>query len=210
MTTKVSIDNEEFESINDAADFLEIPAWQLSTALLKKASCNINGFNVKKLTEGRQQCKILCVETKEVFNTIKELAEHLNVSNSIISTTLNKNSYFYHNGKRYARLFEKSEITKGYTTKGPRVKHDPLIVDGEQMVKKSMKENAMNAKPIPTNHKHNDDNSTVDTNELIETAKKETAEQVLQRLVIEFIDKKEYDTAEKLLGVLVKHGKELR
>jgi len=68
----------------------------------------------------------------------------------------------------------------------------------------------MNAKSIPTNHKHNDDSSVVDTDELIEMAKKETAEQVLQRLVIEFIDKKEYDTAEKLLGVLVKHGKELR
>ena len=210
MSTLVSIDGEEFKSIREAANFLEIPEWQLSQALITKSACNINGFDVKKLTRGRLQRKILCIDTKEVFNTIKDLAEQLGVNYHMINDTLNKDTYFYHRGKKYARLSEKSEITKTYKVKRSRVKHDPLIVDGEQMVKKSMKENAMNAKPIPTNHKHNDDSSVVDTNELIEMAKKETAEQVLQRLVIEFIDKKEYDTAEKLLGVLVKHGKELR
>jgi len=210
MTIRVSIDGEEFKSINDAADFLEIPNWQLSQALMNKPSCNINGFDVKKLDKSAEKRKIICIDTQEVFNTAVELAKHLGMSHAAVCKGLNDNVYFYHNGKRYAKLSEKSEITKKYVARGPRGKCEPLIVDGEQMVKKNMKENAMNAKPIPTNHKRKDDSSVVDTDELIEMAKKETAEQVLQRLVIEFIDKKEYDTAEKLLGVLVKHGKELR
>ena len=50
---------------------------------------------------------------------------------------------------------------------------------------------------------------TEQLNELIEVAKKETAEQVIQNLVIKFINNKDYETADTLLKVLAKYGNKL-
>lgn len=199
---KVSIDNEIFDTMNDAADFLELTPQKLSAILLDKKQVNINGFNVKKLGKDKIVTKLMCIETQEVFNTMTDLANSLGIPMSRVSKAFQDGDCFIHDGKRYYRLSEKSDIrmnrSKGYKQvkrPEPELGEYQDSQDDDKFLKVNMEENEM---PIEEQ-----------LGELVEVTKKETAEQVIQNLVIRFINSKEYDTASVLLKILNEHGEEL-
>lgn len=198
---KVSIDGEIFETIQDAASFLEVTKQQLSKILLDKKECNVNGFIVKKLGKDRIVTKLMCIETQEVFNTMSDLAEKLGVPKNKVSIAFQKGDYFKYNGKRYYRLSEKADIRlnrpSGYkTVRRP----EPVVTDIQDAedTDKFLKVNI-----------EKEESMSEQLDELIEMAKKETAEQVIQNLVIKFINNKDYETADTLLKVLAKYGDKL-
>lgn len=198
---KVSIDGEIFETIADAASFLEVTKQQLSKILLDKKECNVNGFIVKKLGKDRIVTKLMCIETQEVFNTMSDLAEKLGIPKNKVSIAFQKGDYFKYNGKRYYRLSEKADIRlnrpSGYkTVRRP----EPVVTDIQDAedTDKFLKVNIEKEEPM-----------SEQLDELIEMAKKETAEQVIQNLVIKFINNKDYETADTLLKVLAKYGDKL-
>jgi len=198
---KVSIDGEIFETIQDAASFLEITKQQLSKILLDKKECNVNGFIVKKLGKDRIVTKLMCIETQEVFNTMTDLANSLGIQSAKISKAFQDGDCFNYNGKRYYRLSEKADIRanrpKGYkVTKHP----EPLVTDIQ---------NAEDTDKFLNVNIETEEHMSEQLNELIEVAKKETAEQVIQNLVIKFINNKDYETADTLLKVLAKYGNKL-
>lgn len=198
---KVSIDGETFNTIKDAADFLEIPSWKLTEILLDKKEVNVNGFNVKKLGKDRIFTKLMCIETQEVFNTMKDLAEYLGIQPVELSKAFAEKDCYIKDGKRYYRLSEKSEIRKS-RPKGLKGKKCPEVVlddfEDAQTTDKFLNVNIETEEPM-----------SEQLNELIEVAKKETAEQVIQNLVIKFINNKDYETADTLLKVLAKYGDKL-
>lgn len=198
---KVSIDGEIFETIQDAASFLEVTKQQLSKILLDKKECNVNGFVVKKLGKDRIVTKLMCIETQEVFNTMSDLAEKLDIPTNKVSKAFQKGDCFKYNGKRYYRLSEKADIRlnrpSGYkTVRRP----EPVVTDIQDAedTDKFLKINIEKEEPM-----------SEQLDELIEIAKKETAEQVIQNLVIKFINNKDYETADTLLKVLAKYGDKL-
>ena len=198
---KVSIDGETFNTIKDAADFLEIPSWKLTEILLDKKEVNVNGFNVKKLGKDRIFTKLMCIETQEVFNTMKDLAEYLGIQPVELSKAFAEKDCYIKDGKRYYRLSEKSEIRKS-RPKGLKSKKCPEVIlddfEDAQTTDKFLNVNIETEEPM-----------SEQLNELIEVAKKETAEQVIQNLVIKFINNKDYETADTLLKVLAKYGDKL-
>lgn len=120
---KVLIDNEEFKTIAEAANFLEMSPAKMSKLLDTKDTITLNGFKVQRIGRIKQHKKLICLETKEVFNTIKDLADKLKVDNYIISGDLNHYNVFKHDGKSYYRLSDKSTLTRTVTEhvkKGPR------------------------------------------------------------------------------------------
>ena len=120
---KVLIDNEEFKTIAEAANFLEMSPAKMSKLLDTKDTITLNGFKVQRIGRIKQHKKLICLETKEVFNTIKDLADKLKVDNYIISGDLNHYDVFKHDGKSYYRLSDKSTLTRTVTEhvkKGPR------------------------------------------------------------------------------------------
>ncbi|MBR2239896.1 hypothetical protein IKN40_08860 [bacterium] len=120
---KVLIDNEEFKSLKDAASFLEISNFKMSKLLDTKEPIMLNGFKVQRIGRIKQHKKLICLETKEVFNTIKDLSKKLKVDNYVISDSLNHHNVFKHAGKSYYRLSDKSTLTRTVTEpvkKGPR------------------------------------------------------------------------------------------
>lgn len=198
---KVSIDGETFNTIKDAADFLEIPSWKLTEILLDKKEVNINGFNVKKLGKDRIFTKLMCIETQEVFNTQQDLAKYLGIQPVELSKAFAEKDCYIKDGKRYYRLSEKSEIRKS-RPKGLKSKKCPEVIlddfEDAQTTDKFLNVNIETEEPM-----------SEQLNELIEVAKKETAEQVIQNLVIKFINNKDYETADTLLKVLAKYGDKL-
>lgn len=120
---KVLVDNEEFKTIAKAANFLEISPAKMSKLLDTNDTITLNGFKVQRIGRIKQHKKLICLETKEVFNTIKDLADKINVDNYIISSDLNHYNVFEHDGKSYYRLSDKSTLTRTVTEsakKGPR------------------------------------------------------------------------------------------
>jgi hypothetical protein len=198
---KVSIDGETFNTIKDAADFLELPSWKLTEILLDKKEVNVNGFNVKKLGKDRIFTKLICIETQEVFNTMKDLAEYLGIQPVELSKAFAEKDCYIKDGKRYYRLSEKSEIRKS-RPKGLKGKKCPEVIlddfEDKQDTDKFLNVNIETEEPM-----------SEQLNELIEVAKKETAAEVIQNLVIKFINNKDYETADTLLKVLAKYGDKL-
>ena len=203
--SKVMIDNEEFNTIKEAAEFLELPGWKLTEILLDKKEVNINGFNVKKLSRDRIFTKLMCIETQEVFNTLTDLSKYLKVNASDISNAIAENDcYIDKNGNRYYRLSEKSEIRK-HMPKG--------LIRGKcpEVIVKDIEEADDDEKFLKVdNLKEGDKTLEEQLDELVDVTPKQTAEIIIRNLVIQYINKNDYNTANTLLKVLVNHADKLR
>lgn len=112
---KVLIDNEEFMTIADAANFLEVSPAKMSKLLNTNDVITLNGFKVQRVGRIKQHKKIICLETKEVFNTLTDLGKKLKVANHVISSDLNTHDVFKYDGKSYYRLSDNSTITRTVT-----------------------------------------------------------------------------------------------
>lgn len=109
---KVMIEDQEFKTLEEAAKFLEVKPGYLSANLGANETININGFNVQRIGRKRTFNKIICMETKQVYNTITELSNSLGVGTGQISNELCAHDVFKHAGKSYFRLSDKSQINR--------------------------------------------------------------------------------------------------
>ena len=109
---KVTVDNEEFKTIEEAAKFLEVTPSYLSANLGANEKINVNGFDVQRIGRRRTFNKIICMETKQVYNTITDLSNSLGVSIWKISNELGAHDVFKHAGKSYFRLSDKSQLNR--------------------------------------------------------------------------------------------------
>lgn len=99
--------NKEYESIQDASDELKVDRTTISKCLNKenKTAKGFHFFTIenydkdKKYNLTSRKRKIICIETKEVFNSIEEAGKFFNISASGIQAQINgkqKSSSNYH------------------------------------------------------------------------------------------------------------------
>lgn len=122
---KVLVDNLEFQNIYEAEKFLEMKPNTLVYKLRDNNEIVVNGLPVKRLGNKKIYSKIICKQTGEVYNTISDLAQALNIGKGNISNALLKNKIFRRNGLSYIRLDEKSDLER-LRTQSTEPKQDTL------------------------------------------------------------------------------------
>lgn len=186
MKVQILVNNKKFNTIQDAAKHLGIDYMQFSNKLRHVSEFTLNGNTIKRLTglHKRKCYKLICKETRIVYNTITELARMLGIDPATISHDLNNNNVYVRDNKHYYRLSEKSNITcKTHT----RRKLIPLQV-----------ENTM-TNPVE-----------VQPETLVNIIKTTTAEDILVNVIKVMLDKKEYNSANTLLNVIINHKEVLK
>lgn len=183
--TKVLIDNQLFNSIKEAAEFLDMNQITLSSKLRKYKKCNIKDFNVALYQNAKKRkyirkketklgCGVLCTTTGKQFNTITEAAKHCNVNAWTMGLKMEKAGKFIDNdNNEYIRLSPmKSKDLSMYPKQIPELK---------RIVQRTAKEKLKNS---------------------IEQGKVKSEKDVLKDVVKSFINNNKYDEAIKLISVL--------
>ena len=234
---KVLIDNEQFDTLTDAAKFLEISVAYLSKHLQGKNIISVKGFKVQRLGRQRKFTKIICLETKEIYNTMTALSEKLKVGTGIISNAFAVDDVFKYNGKSYCRLSEKSELVKEFNKTKCKGGNNHVTVMCKQTgeIFESIKDLALmlNVSPASisnallknniyrknglsyTKYKVQDEPVTIQTEQPVQHVldiivpnnkpnTKESAEEVIRRLVCDNVNVGDYYVAKVLLEVLEK------
>ena len=88
MSVKVKIENEIFDSIRNAAKFLEIDQAYISHSLHKWPKFKVKGFTVERVDKPKHILQVKCLTTGKVFNTIKQAAQANNISHGSLSKAL--------------------------------------------------------------------------------------------------------------------------
>lgn len=88
MSVKVKVENEIFDSIKNAAKFLEVDMAYISHSLHKWPKFKVKGFTVERINEPKHILQVKCLTTGKVFNTIKQAAQANNISHGSLSKAL--------------------------------------------------------------------------------------------------------------------------
>ena len=188
MSAIIMIDGDKFNSLKQAAEFLEMNDYDLSGKLDTNDVTEIKGFKVQRIGKRAKRIRgpIYCERTNTLFRSADELSKYLMVDGTIICKFLRETGKFIDkNGNVYIRLKEKSlaeHLAK---------QHDiiPEVLDKSLTVEpgKVIEELKVEVKQEVT--KEN-------------VSKDSTAE--LSRITKSFIDKGNYEIAGDLLKVLTK------
>jgi len=194
---KIRVDNEVFDSIKDAADFLGVNPWKI-TDTLRFGKDEVNGYHIERVDnrsyptrmsiktkpiktsvksiysnrKGRSQV-VFCSETGRKFNSIKEAAEYLRIT----PWTLGFN--FKTHGKYIGRDGNEYTLTK------PETKRETLTL---------------------FNYKDAEEKSSEKTIAPIQTivSKTQSDESILKNVTIDLINKSQYSAAMAILNAINK------
>lgn len=187
---EVFIDDCKFNSIKEAADFLEMSIAKLTHMLRKEPKICVNGMTVERMNplRFRQRFEILCTNTGEVFKSVPEMLH----SYGLRSDT--GNPIYQHVMKQFK---EKGKIKLGtYDLElmnapeyAETIRGEKVNDNNEYIIDEQTKSVVVDLEQQPVSNK-----SAIDT---------------LTSLVRMLMDKGEYETAYNVLGVLVKNKEEL-
>lgn len=198
--TKVSveIDGEIFESVKEAAKFLEIDANYLSGKLSANPETKIKGFTVKKFKPSTDdKYKVICKETGEVFKSIHACAKAIGVYSFNIYASIKNRGYYNKNGMTYFRLAEDSPLLE-------------QIKEKEQQPSKKLEQPQRKVLTLPNKPKQSIPVEKKIEKKVEEVKQTLSAEQILVNTIKQMLDKKDYKTASTILNVLITHEGELR
>lgn len=113
---KVQVDDEIFDTLSEAAQFLEMNIYDLSGTLTDNKEHNVNGFVVKRLGKRRSRLggQIYCYKTGKLYKNALVLGKLLRVNPGYISKKLKtENKYEDVYGNTYRRV-QNPENFKNY------------------------------------------------------------------------------------------------
>ena len=127
MSVKVKIENEIFNSIRNAAKFLEIDQAYISHSLHKWPKFKVKGFTVERVDEPKHILQVKCLTTGKVFNTIKQAAQANNISSAYLSRALKENSSAVcpRKGLEFIYLDQRAKLSRTVNVSKEREKNAP-------------------------------------------------------------------------------------
>lgn len=182
--SRIQIEDEVFDSLKDAADFLGINDYDLSGKLDDCEEKVIKGFKVRRLDPrvSRLCGAIYCNKTGKLYKNAVILGKCLKVNPTYISNELRKNNKYvdrFNNTYRRVQNPENFDMSKAIDTIEPVVQNEPsTYIEPAPVAKPEVKESVVE-----------DDSDILND---------------LEKLTVRFLNKRDYSTVEGLLDVMKK------
>lgn len=203
---KVQVDDEIFDTLSEAAQFLEMNIYDLSGTLTDNKEHTVNGFIVKRLGKRRSRLggQIYCYKTGKLYKNALVLGKLLRVNPGYISKKLKtENKYEDIYGNTYRRV-QNPENFKNYK----------VITDASMDVistSSAKVEDMQEALPVKVSYENKP--QEIETQEIIESAvikpvikenndSIEKAKESLKLAVSILLDKEKFDSARDTIDIL--------
>lgn len=190
---QVSIDGEVFDTIKEAADYLEMNAYDLAGTLMDNEEKNIKGFVVKRLKKriSRLSGKIYCYKNGKIFKNALVLGKILNINPTYITQKLRtENKYVDIYGNTYRRVQNEENF-----------KNAEVIDEIKVAEINKAKQDAIN-KDIQERFEAKQQKELEQSQPKVENKKEVNVRDSLKEALILLVDKKDYEHAKTLLDIM--------
>lgn len=190
---QVSIDGEVFDTIKEAADYLEMNAYDLAGTLMDNEEKNIKGFVVKRLKKriSRLSGKIYCYKNGKIFKNALVLGKILHVNPTYITQKLRtENKYVDIYGNTYRRVQNEENF-----------KNAEVIDEIKVAEINKAKQDAIN-KDIQERFEAKQQKELEQSQPKVENKKEVNVRDSLKEALILLVDKKDYEHAKTLLDIM--------
>lgn len=190
---QVSIDGEVFDTIKEAADYLEMNAYDLAGTLMDNEEKNIKGFVVKRLKKriSRLSGKIYCYKNGKIFKNALVLGKILHVNPTYITQKLRtENKYVDIYGNTYRRVQNEENF-----------KNAEVIDEIKVAEINKAKQDAIN-KSIQEKFEAKQQKELEQSQPKVENKKEVNVRDSLKEALILLVDKKDYEHAKTLLDIM--------
>lgn len=197
-SSRIQIEDEVFDSLKEAADFLGINDYDLSGKLDDCEEKVIKGFKVRRLDPrvSRFCGAIYCNRTGKLYKNAVILGKCLKVNPTYISNELRKNNKYvdrFNNTYRRVQNPENFDMSKAIDSVEPITLHAVSLVETQKPVVQN--EPSTYIEPTPVTKTEVKESVVEDDSDILND---------LEKLTVRFLNKRDYSTVEGLLDVMKK------
>lgn len=202
----VSIDDDEFDTIKEAAEFLEMSPAELGNILYDNEVHKIKGFNVRRVSKKSHKIngRIYCYNKGWIFKNAASLARMLHLNPNFVANKLkNEGKYVDIYGNVYRRVQNEENFTSQYYREvdkrnttirdlmKPEVKVQPVVETKPEVEEVEEPEPIVEVKTVSEEKK---EETVVNNNEL----------ETLKNVVVTLLDKGDYEASQAILDVMAR------